>query len=192
MRIRSPIFRILSDVRGVAATEFALIAPALIFLAMGVLEMSFRFRAAEEATRYVHQIADLVSRETGLTTGSLTELRKASAFMMKPVDVSNKVDLDVSLIGFQGTAAVPRVLWRRVAGHSVAFDIAETEGMGLTNEAVVRVGVRYTYHSILSDMFGGSTMLVERSAYARPRVERLVSLDGTSDDGGQIKYFDAS
>ena len=192
MRIRSPIPRILSDVRGVAATEFALIAPALIFLAMGVLEMSFRFRAAEEATRYVHQVADLVSRETGLTTASLTELRKASAFMMKPVDVNNKVDLDVTSIGFQGAQATPRILWRRVAGVAVAFDLTESEGMGLTNEAVIRVGVRYTYHSILSDMFGGSTMLVERSAYARPRVDRLVSLDGATDDGGQIRFFDAS
>lgn len=191
MRIRFPIPRIFKDVRGIAATEFALIAPALIFLAMGVLEISFRFRAAEEATRYVHQIADLVSRETGLTTASLTEMRKASAFMMKPVDVSSKVDLDVSQIGFQGTKAEPKILWRRVAGAAITFDLKESDGMGLTNEAVIRVGVRYTYHSILSDMFGGSTMLVERSAYARPRVERLVAIDGKTDDGGGVKYFDA-
>lgn len=191
MRKRFQIPRILADIRGVAATEFALIAPALIFLAMGVFEMSFRFRAAEEATRYVHQIADLVSRETGLTTASLTEMRKASIFMMKPVDVSNKVDLDVSSIGFQGTKADPKILWRRVAGTAVVFDIKEAEGMGLTNEAVIRVGVRYKYHSILSDMFGGNVVMVERSAYARPRVERLVSLDGKTDDGGGVKYFDA-
>ncbi len=53
MRIRPFIPRFLSNSRGVAATEFALIAPALIFLIMGVFEMSFRFRASEEATRYV-------------------------------------------------------------------------------------------------------------------------------------------
>jgi len=51
MRTPSFIPRFLADGRGVAATEFALIAPALIFLVMGVFELSFRFRAAEEATR---------------------------------------------------------------------------------------------------------------------------------------------
>jgi len=196
MRIRSPNLRIFpglfKDSRGIAATEFALIAPALIFMVMGVFEMSFRFRAAEEATRYVHQIADLVSRDPTLTTASLTEMRKASAFMMKPVDTSTKVDLDVSSIGFVGTDADPKLLWRRVAGSAITYNIAESDGMGLTNESVVRVGVRYAYKSVLTDLFGGSTMTVERSAYARPRVERLVALDGKTDDGGAIVYFDGN
>lgn len=190
MRVRLP--RILTDIRGIAATEFALIAPALIFLVMGVFEMSFRFRAAEEATRYVHQIADLVSRDPTLTTASLTEMRKASVFMMKPVDMSSQIDLDVSSIGFTGTDATPKMLWRRVAGTAVTFNLTESEGMGLTNESVIRVGVRYTYKSVLTDLFGGSTMNVERSAYARPRVERLVSLDGKTDDGGSVQYFDGA
>jgi len=189
MRIRSFIPRALTDSRGVAATEFALIAPALIFLVMGVFELSFRFRAAEEATRYVHQVADLVSRETALTTEGLEEIRNASVFMMSPLDTANNLDIDISQIGFEGTDATPTFLWRRVAGTPVTFDIMDAEGMGLQNEAVIRVGVRYMYHSILTDMFGGNIMAIERSAYARPRVERLITLDGESDDGGEVVNF---
>ncbi len=185
LRLRLP--RIFADIRGVAAAEFALIAPALIFFTMGVFEMSYRFRASEEVTRYVHQIADLVSRETTLTTAQLGEMRNASVFMMKPVDTSSQIDLDVTSIGFQGVSATPRILWRRVGGTAVSFDLEESEGMGLTNESVIRVGVRYVYRSVLSDLFGGSTMTVERSAYARPRVERLVSVDGRTDDGGAVQ-----
>jgi TadE-like protein len=191
MRIRSLIPRFLSDVRGVAAAEFALIAPALIFLTMGVLEMSFRFRASEEATRYVHQVADLVSRETGLTTEALEEIRNASLFMMKPLDTTDNLDLDVTQIGFEGEDATPEIRWRRVAGTPITFDLEESEGMGLENEGVIRVGVRYNYQSILSDLFGGGFMAIERSAYARPRVERFVALDGETDDGGEIAYFGA-
>lgn len=197
MRMRSliPRFfapRFLADGRGVAATEFALIAPALIFLIMGVFELSFRFRAAEEATRYVHQVSDLVSREVGLTTASLEEIRDAAVFMMKPLDTTDNLDLDISSIGFEGEDAEPTMLWRRVAGAAVVFDINEAEGMGIEDEAVIRVGVRYTYRSVLTDLFGGGFMAIERSAYARPRVERLVSLDGSTDDGGEIAYFGAS
>ena len=189
MRTRSFIPRFLADGRGVAATEFALIAPALIFLVMGVFELSFRFRAVEEATRYVHQVADLVSRETTLTTAGLEEIRDASVFMMNPLDTTDNLDLDIAQIGFEGADAEPIFLWRRVAGTPVVFDIMDAEGMGIEKEAVIRVGVRYIYRSILTDLFGGDVMSIERSAYARPRVERLITLDGVSDDGGDIVNF---
>lgn len=189
MRNRSFLSRFVSDVRGIAAAEFALIAPALIFLIMGVLEMSFRFRASEEATRYVHQVADLVSRESILTTTTLEDIHNAAIYMMKPVDTTDNLDLDVTQIGFEGVDADPKILWRRVAGTAVTFDLTEAEGMGGEDEAVIRVGIRYNYQSILTELFGGKFMAIERYAYARPRVERLVSIDGQTDDGGAIQYF---
>ena len=131
MRSRFPFLRLFGDRRGVAAAEFALIAPALIFLIMGVLEMSFRFRASEEATRYVHQVADIVSRETDLQQADLKELFDASIFMMKPLDTTDDLDLDISSVGFVGTDETPTILWRRIAGTEVYFDLADTEGMGI-------------------------------------------------------------
>jgi len=188
MRPFSFLSRLGRDSRGIAATEFALIAPALIFLTMGVFEMSFRFRATEEATRYVHQIADLVSRETGLTTDAIGEMYQASVHMMKPLDAIDNLDLDVSSVGFEGASATPTVLWRRVAGTAVPFDPLDVAGMGAQDESVIRVGVRYNYQSVLSELFGGGFMAIEKSAYARPRIERKVSIDGTKNDGGAIAY----
>ena len=192
MRKMIPFLRLFTDRRGVAAAEFALIAPALIFLIMGVLEMSFRFRANEEATRYVHQVADIVSRETELTGSDLQELFDASIFMMKPLDTTDDLDLDISSVGFEGTDAEPAILWRRVAGTEVSFDLPDTQGMGIEDESIIRVGVRYSYQSVLTELFGGGAMAIEKSAYARPRVERKVSLDGQTDDGGAIQYVTVS
>lgn len=189
MRNPFPFARLFSDRRGVAAAEFALIAPALIFLIMGVFEMSFRFRASEEATRYVHQIADIVSRETELSEADLQELYDSAIFMMKPLETTDNLHLDITSVGFVGTGAEPEVLWRRVAGTEVAFDLEETKGMGIEDESVIRVGVRYKYQSVLTELFGGGAMDIEKSAYARPRIERKVSLDGTTDDGGETGYL---
>jgi Flp pilus assembly protein TadG len=186
-----PFPRLLRDRRGVAAAEFALIAPALMFLIMGVLEMSFRFRASEEATRYVHQVADIVSRETDLEQADLQELFDASVFMMKPLDTTDDLDLDIASVGFEGTDAEPAILWRRVAGTEVSFDIPETQGMGIEDESIIRVGVRYNYQSVLTELFGGGSMAIEKSAYARPRIERKVALDGQTDDGGATAYLDS-
>lgn len=194
MRLRSllPKLRARSltrDKRGVAAAEFALIAPALIFLVMGVFEMSFRFRASEEATRYVHQVADLISRETGMTTAQLTEIYDASIHMMKPLDTAENLDVDVSSIAFVNDTADPQLNWRRVAGAPMTFNLEDARGMGIKNETVIRVGIRYHYQSILSNLFGGSVATMERTAYARPRVERIITLDGQESDGGNISYF---
>jgi Flp pilus assembly protein TadG len=186
-----PFIRLFKDRRGVAAAEFALIAPALIFLIMGVFEMSFRFRASEEATRYVHQVADIISRETELTEGDIEELYEASIFMMKPLDTTEDLDLDVSSVGFEGVDAEPAILWRRVAGTEVAFSLPDTQGMGIQDETIIRVGVRYNYQSVLTELFGGGSMAIEKSAYARPRVERKVALDGSTDDGGATAYLDS-
>ena len=186
-----PFVRLFSDRRGVAAAEFALIAPALLFLIMGVFEMSFRFRASEEATRYVHQVADIISRETELTQGDIQELYDASIFMMKPLDTTDDLDIDVSSVGFEGDDAEPAILWLRVAGAEVAFSLADTQGMGIEDETVIRVGVRYNYQSVLTELFGGGYMAIEKSAYARPRIERKVALDGETDDGGTTVYLDS-
>lgn len=191
MRKLIPFVRLAHDRRGIAATEFALIAPALIFLIMGVFEMSFRFRASEEATRYVHQVADMVSREISLTTDSIGEIYDAATYMMKPLETTDNLDLDVASVGFEGEDADPTVLWRRVAGTPVSFALDESAGMGLEGESVIRVGVRYNYQSVLTELFGGGFMAIEKTAYARPRIERKVTIDGESDDGGNIVYVDS-
>ncbi len=186
-RIRLP--SLLGDRRGIAAVEFALIAPALIFLVMGVFEMSFRFRASEEATRYVHEVADLVSRETELTSDKLEDIYNAATHMMTPLETTDMLDLDISSIGFVGDDADPDLLWRRVAGGAVDFDLNDASGMGVEDESVIRVGIRYTYESVLTSLFGGPVMAIEKEAFARPRVERLIEMDGDTDDGGSISYF---
>ena len=187
-----PFARFASDRRGIAAAEFALIAPALIFLIMGVFEMSFRFRASEEATRYVHQVADLVSRESIITSDYVEEVFNASEFMMKPLEPKDNLDIDISSVGFVGVSGDPDVLWRRVVGTSVSFDPEEARTMGVDGETVIRVGVRYQYTSVLTELFGGASMTLEKSAYARPRIDRKVEMDGQTDDGGAIQYVTVS
>ena len=190
---KSPFLsRFVRDRRGIAAAEFALIAPALIFLIMGVFEMTFRFRASEEATRYAHEVADMVARETELSGDDLKHLFNASVHMMKPLDTTDDLDLDITSIGLTGVNADPSVLWRRVAGTAISTDIQDAKGMGVDGESVIRVAVRYSYRSVLTELFGGSFMALEKVAYSRPRLDKKVSLDGVPTDGGALQYLSIS
>ena len=187
MRI-SPLFsrRLRRDRRGMAAVEFALIAPALIFIVMGVFEMSLRFRASDEATRYVHEVADLVARDNSATKTDLKSLYDASVQMMKPVTTTNGLDLDVVAIGYQNNVAKdPYILWRRYSGAQVAFNLTQAKGLADPGESVLRVGLRYQYNSVLTSMFGGPQVSMERYAYARPRDNRLIQMDGMTDMSAQ-------
>lgn len=181
---------LLRDRRGIAATEFALIAPALIFVVVGVLEMTMRFRAAEEAARYVHQAADLIARESTLTTSNVDDIYKAAVYMMTPVDTTDKLDFDLSAIGFKDDESkTPFLLWRRIAGTAIPYDITDAAGLGEATESVIRVGVRYNYESPITTLFGGKTLSIVRFSYTRPRTTRLISMDGKTDDSGATKYF---
>jgi Flp pilus assembly protein TadG len=192
MRKIAFLSRFARDRRGIAAAEFALIAPALIFLIMGVFEMTFRFRASEEATRYAHEVADMVARETELSGDDLKHLFNASVHMMKPLDTTDDLDLDITSIGLTGVNADPSVLWRRVAGTAISTDIQDAKGMGVDGESVIRVAVRYSYRSALTELFGGSFMALEKVAYSRPRLDKKVSLDGVPTDGGALQYLSIS
>ncbi len=188
MRIFRPLMKFLRDRRGVAAAEFALIAPALIFLVIGVLEMSLRFRAKEEATRFVHQVANLVSRENLLTTDMLETIYGASLNMMKPLDTTNRLDFDVSSIGYNADGE-PEIFWRRVAGNEVQLRIQDAEGLGPASESIIRVGVRYRYESPIASLWGGPELAMVQESFARPRSTRLIPLDGVTDDGGATVFF---
>lgn len=181
-----------SDRRGIAAVEFALIAPALIVMFMGVVEVTFRFQASQEATRYVHQVSDLISREHGLTTNDLDAIYDASIHMMKPLTTTNNLDMDVIAVAFEddGSGGIQKdVLWRRTAGTSVPYDLNDMDGLAQINESVIWVGIRYKYTSPVTSMFSGPTVNMVRQSFARPRALRKIKMDGQEDHNGATVTF---
>jgi hypothetical protein len=91
-----------------------------------------------------------------------------------------------------GDDATPTPSWRRVPASPVPLDVNDPAGMGVKGERVIRIGVRHNPNPVLSDLFGGDVMAIERSSYARPREERLITLDGQYNDGGSVQYISAN
>lgn len=189
---RRPARRLVSDKRGIAAVEFALIAPTLVVMFMGVIEVTFRFQASEEATRYVHQVADLVSREHSMTTSDLNSIYDASVHMMRPLQTTNNLDLDILAVAYRKDESdniQPEILWRRTAGTGVPFDENDVTGLGGEDESIIWVGVRYRYSSPVTTLFGGPVVNIERKSFARPRALRFIKMDGAEDHNGASQSF---
>ena len=189
MRFPFSLLRLRKDRRGMAAVEFALLAPTLILVVVGVFELTLRFRASDEATRYVHEVADLVARQSTMQTSDLKDLYNASIYMMKPIDTTANLDMDVSGIGFQNNASKePYLLWRRWSGAEIPPTLSDAEGLGDVNESVILVSINFRYASPISTLLNGPKLTITRYAYARPRETRMITMDGETDDGS-IKSF---
>jgi len=65
--------RILRDRNGVAAIEFALIAPLILSLFLGSFMLALLFRDAKTAERATSVVADVVSRKTSVDTAYLLQ-----------------------------------------------------------------------------------------------------------------------
>lgn len=66
--------RFWTDARGVAAVEFAFIAPVMILLFFGVVEGSSALTESRKAMQAVNTLADLASQETQLTPTDISDL----------------------------------------------------------------------------------------------------------------------
>jgi len=159
-------------------------APFLVALVLGIVEVSLRVRAADTFQRYLYQAGDFVSRQDQLFTGDIDGIYAAAPDIMAPLDTAGRLDIDVASIGFIADGS-PELLWRRERGNSPAeIDLNRTEGMGEPGESVIRVGATYRYTTPLSAILGAGSMTLTREVYFRPRLTRVIALDGEIHDAG--------
>jgi Flp pilus assembly protein TadG len=71
MKILNSLTRLLRDRAGIAAIEFALVAPLLLALFLGSFVLALLFRDAKAAERATSVISDLVSRKTTVDSAYL-------------------------------------------------------------------------------------------------------------------------
>lgn len=172
------------DASGLAALEFALLAPFLAVLVYGLIELTLRLRAADEYQRYLQQAGDYLSRESELFSSDVDEIYAAAGQIMRNSHDATALHMDVASIGFRSDGS-PELLWRRHRGDTPPLlDINEANGLGEPGESVLRVSVRSTYVTPVSQMIGAGTMSFDEAVYFRPRVTRLIAMDGLIHDEG--------
>lgn len=94
--------RVLSDNRGVAAVEFAFIAPLLVTLVFGVIELSNMLLADTKLRSAVSSVSDLITQKADgtITSANLQMANYAALIIMAPVDV---LDGTAPLLGLRVT-----------------------------------------------------------------------------------------
>lgn len=177
--------RFSDDVRGIAAVEFAFIAPILLVMLIGAVEITRAVSINKRVSVVTSMIADLVARETKLTGDDVKAIYDIAAQVMAPFDAS---DLKLSIIPvmsaaddagktlvYPSTANRPSYNNGKLFAKCAAY--ALESGMLGKKESVVVVESSYAFTPLFLGYVMGGHEWTEK-AFAKPRKSMCVAFDG--------------
>jgi Flp pilus assembly protein TadG len=166
--------RLAGDERGVSAVEFALLAPLMLSLYLGAVELSQGIGAQRKATLTSRTICDLVSQVQSISNADMTNALNAASAVMAPFPVGNlKVTVTSVKIDANGNATVD---WSdslngtaRAKGSSVTLPAA----LKVPSTYLIWSEVQYSYKPVIGYVVSG-TLLLKDQIYMRPRLSDAV------------------
>ncbi|MBL8558968.1 MAG: pilus assembly protein [Hyphomonadaceae bacterium] len=163
--------RALRDKRGLAALEFALMAPMMVLILFGSIELTELMATNRRAENTTASLADVVSRDTVITNAELTDLWAAAGALMYP-NTATPMQMRISSVQVQ-TATEARVLWSdgyggyapRAAGSTFSLP----SGMMVPGTSVVVAETSYRYNPPIG-VFLDLAFDLKHVEYRRPRI----------------------
>jgi Flp pilus assembly protein TadG len=174
--------RLGDDRRGVAAVEFAFIAPVLILAYFGVCELCGAMLAERKASHAASAIGDLVTQAQTLADSDVTDIFTVAQTIMLPYS-STGMDIRISSIQEQ-TNGTYQITWSCGSGYTALAKGAWTPpsnfntGIIQSGQSVIMSEVNYVYNSPVQYVVPNAVTDYE-VFYLRPRVVDPIPDPGT-------------
>lgn len=162
---------IVRDERGVAAVEFALLAPFLMLLYFGLVEFVQAYQAQKRVSHVALSIADVVAQDRTTTDARLTDVMQAGVVLMTPFPQTSLRERVSSLTA--NASGVVSVDW--TANRNWTGGSAPSVPAGYLNpgESAIVTDVVYTYNPTYT-LVMTAPITMTRHAYVRPRLTEQV------------------
>lgn len=155
---------------GIAALEFAILLPMMVFLLFGSVDLIDAVGTNRRTENVAASLADVISRDTEVSDAEITGIWSAMAVLMAP-DNAADVRARITSIEVESTSTA-RIVWSE--GHGMS---ALTEGstidlptdMMIAGTSVILAETEFTYEAPLGILFAGA-MDFEHTAYRRSRL----------------------
>ena len=117
--LRRPLKALAGDQRGVAAVEFAVLAPLMVMVYFGVAELTDGLMASRKVSHVASAIGDLAAQSSTTTPTLIADIFSVGAQLMQPNPVTSS-NLKMRLTSITvDTNNVPRVDWSQAtAGYA--------------------------------------------------------------------------
>ncbi|HEY8698518.1 MAG TPA: TadE/TadG family type IV pilus assembly protein [Rhizomicrobium sp.] len=163
---------------GLAAIEFAFIAPILIVLFFGTIEVCNALICRQKVTTMASSAADLVAQDSAITGSQVNDVFSAINAIVYPYPSTGAKIIITSLIGDPLHAGKYVVDWsvaQNTTAHTKGASMNVPTGLLTVGGSVILAEITYTYNSHTTEMITGPLSMSD-IFYARPR------------KGAQVKY----
>ncbi|QOZ80413.1 pilus assembly protein [Bradyrhizobium sp. CCBAU 53351] len=170
----------LSDVRGVAATEFAIVTPFMLLLYIGGVELGNGLAMNVKVSATAHSVADMITQNTALTTTQMDGILAAATATMAPYPIKNGntslMTITVSEVSTDASGNAT-VRWSKSTSASGARTVGQAMtlssftapgGTSNANISLILSEVSYDYTPNLGFTIAGTVKLSD-SYYLFPR-----------------------
>lgn len=113
-RARNRVVQLLSDRRGVAAIEFAFVAPLLLMTYLASMEISLAIEASKKVSRAASMVADLIAQQPTMSKAEIEAIMAIGGSLLQPYNRSGlTITVTAIAIGNKSTPQV-KVAWSRM------------------------------------------------------------------------------
>ncbi len=181
-----PARRFARCVRGVAAVEFGFIAPIMVVMLLGAVEVTRAVSIDRRFSNVASMVADLVAREEQLTAQDVTAIYDMVAQAMSPFDAA---PLKISIVPVKGRngQTVSYVAPQSLPSYNGGAQPTKCQAVPLTSglieasgggaDSVIVVNATYSYRSLFASGAAYNANW-EHQAFAKPRKRSCVDFEG--------------
>lgn len=170
------LLRFIRDRRGVAAVEFALIAPVLILLYLGLAEITMALMAERRAGHATAVIADLVAQDTLTSKTELTDTFSIAEQILSPFAASG-MSARVTAIRADSNGS-PKVVWSHGKGLTALGKGATVSDLPADLmepfDTLIMSEMNYSFNSVVKYVLPNA-MVFKEKYYLRPRKMDMVN-----------------
>lgn len=175
-KVAAAFSRLKSDRKGVGAVEFALIAPVLIVLYIGSLEISVAMSVNKKVARASSTIADLITQETEIDKTYLKTMVNVGESVLAPFN-SSGLKMEVTGIKVDGSGVARAAWsWNQSGGRPYEVNSVQTvpKDLAIPNSFLVRTKVNVDYTLVLvppsMDDVDVTKLNMEKTYHLRQRI----------------------
>lgn len=188
----SRLRRLAGDRRGVAALEFALIAPLLLSMYFLTMEVGQGIEANKKVGRSASMVADLVTQQQTTTKAELNAILDIGGALLQPYNRSKPTIIITAIEVTDETTPKVQVVWsRKLVNGAYGVDQAKgtittiPEALKIKGSFLVRVETSLMYYPVITWAAGDKGTLgltaafdkldMNESYYLRPRMTQSIS-----------------
>lgn len=171
MTVMARFRRLARDRRGLAALEFALIAPMMVMVLFASIELTELLACNRRTENTAASVADVISRDTVITDDEVDDLWTAASALMFP-NSATPMQMRVSSVQIV-SATEARVLWSEghngYAPRGADSMVTMPAGMMIPGTSVILSETAYRYEPPIG-VFLDLAIDLDHKEYRRPRI----------------------